>query len=266
MSNIITCPPLSEMLRDGTKEVHREAEKSSFLKALFKGKVSKKSYAQLLVGFLAIYEELEESLESYRDDPIIGPFVLPELWRAEALRKDIEYLNAIAETSVIIPISATRYVDHLRNLKKNKHVALVSHAYTRYMGDLSGGKMIGNRVRDSFGKEATNFYKFNDIDDANEFKKGYRSLLDDMPIADMHTKKMMVREARIAFNYNMDLFDNIWLIKLNDEIEEYQHKAYQLEEEAADVIRTRSDRELNDFRVTFDEAQTLLNEALEKAK
>jgi hypothetical protein len=58
----------------------------------------------------------------------------------------------------------------------------VAHAYTRYLGDLSGGQVLARVARKTYGLEkggaGTQFYEFDNIENKNGYKKGYRARLD----------------------------------------------------------------------------------------
>ncbi|MBK0296324.1 biliverdin-producing heme oxygenase, partial [Bacillus sp. S34] len=56
----------------------------------------------------------------------------------------------------------------------------VAHHYTRYLGDLSGGQMIGRMLAEQFGFETNGilFYIFDQVADPSAFKDTYRAQLD----------------------------------------------------------------------------------------
>ena len=58
---------------------------------------------------------------------------------------------------------------------------LVAHAYTRYLGDLSGGQQLARVARKAYNLEkggaGTAFYEFGNIENFNRFKKGYVTMM-----------------------------------------------------------------------------------------
>src|SRR5207237_3072297 len=56
----------------------------------------------------------------------------------------------------------------------------ISHAYTRYLGDLSGGQIIKKILARSLAlpPEALSFYEFPEIADIRRFKDAYRDVLE----------------------------------------------------------------------------------------
>ena len=51
--------PLSNMLREGTMEVHRTAEKTPFMQAFFSGRIDVYAYREFLVRLYQVYGSLE---------------------------------------------------------------------------------------------------------------------------------------------------------------------------------------------------------------
>jgi heme oxygenase len=88
---------------------------------------------------------------------------------------------------------------------------LIAHAYTRYLGDLSGGQILKRLARGGMqlpeGK-GTAFYEFTAIPDAKAFKRDYRKVLNSLPL-DSTTCEQIVAEANLAFGLNMALFQEL---------------------------------------------------------
>lgn len=74
----------------------------------------------------------------------------------------------LEEVFTTTPAPLAVYLDRLRELGASQQTAprLLAHAYVRYLGDLSGGQIIGNRLRKAYGLEGLDgrrFYYF-DLD------------------------------------------------------------------------------------------------------
>jgi heme oxygenase len=103
------------------------------------------------------------------------------------------------------------YVQRIRDISNNSPELLISHSYTRYLGDLSGGQILKNiaqRAMNLAEGEGTAFYEFQDISDEKAFKAKYRQTLDELPI-DEATADRIVEEANDAFGMNMKLFNEL---------------------------------------------------------
>lgn len=109
------------------------------------------------------------------------------------------------------PFDVTRrYVARLHEIGDTHPELLISHAYTRYLGDLSGGQFLKRALSrafklDKLNGEGAQFYIFKHIKDVKAFKNMYRARLDSLPVSD-ELAESMVAEANRAFEMNMDLF------------------------------------------------------------
>jgi len=141
---------------------------------------------------------LELGLSEHSSNPVLSPTYDPKvLARAPTLAQDITHLLTLLPLSnednhnidlpdiddeetplppfalppFLSPIftkppkPVTTYISHLNNLASSPISAnlLLSHAYVRYLGDLSGGQFIAARIKKSYnldGIEGTSFYEF----------------------------------------------------------------------------------------------------------
>ena len=85
------------------------------------------------------------------------------------------------------PLPATaEYIARLNDIEATKDVArLLAHHYVRYLGDLSGGQVIGRMMQRHYGvsDECVTFYRFAEIPKTKPYKDNYRAALDVLPIA-----------------------------------------------------------------------------------
>ena len=84
---------------------------------------------------------------------------------------------------------------------------LVAHHYTRYLGDLSGGRAIGRIVARTFALDGSGvaFYDFPEIARPKVYKDRYRARLDALGL-DAAAVARVVDEVRVAFRLNRALF------------------------------------------------------------
>nr|YP_009510866.1 heme oxygenase [Gracilaria gracilis]AXI96539.1 heme oxygenase [Gracilaria gracilis] len=203
---------LAQQLREGTTKSHSMAENVSFVKSFLGGVVDKKSYRKLLANLFFVYTALEEEIEKNKTHFAVQSIYFPELNRTSSLKQDLEYYYGSNWAGQICISSATKiYVDRIRNISINQPELLIAHAYTRYMGDLSGGqilKRIAQTAMNLSNDEGTAFYNFHNIKDDKKFKMIYRHALDNAPIDQMQIKEI-IAEANIAFNLNMKVFQEL---------------------------------------------------------
>lgn len=84
---------------------------------------------------------------------------------------------------------------------------LVAHAYTRYLGDLSGGQVLGKITQKSLGlssKEGLSFFFFPGVTSANRFKQLYRSRMNSIELSE-EGKAAVLEEAVAAFEFNIQV-------------------------------------------------------------
>jgi len=175
-------------LREITKDLHTDAERTAFAKILLSGEISKEQYAQYLYQMVLIYGPIEMGNE------VQGFFKdLPDIQRTWAIYQDFTELAGKDYTGYKWLPSTVDYHNYILELlsdTERRHL-IKAHLYCRHMGDLYGGQILAKRVPGS-GK----FYKFKD---AEKLKEQIRAELTD-DLGD---------EARVAFE---------WAIKIMREL------------------------------------------------
>lgn len=203
---------LSALLREGTREVHRAAESMGFIETLMSGAFGERgraAYADLAAQQHAIYGALEAAGAriAATADGASAAIVFGELVRTPQIEQDLEFLFGASWADQIAVLPATaRYVARLDALGDSLPL-YAAHAYTRYLGDLSGGQVIRTMLQRhyGFGDEGVSFYRFEGIDKAKTFKDLYRERLDALRF-DADGRAAVVAEAREAFRLNQSLF------------------------------------------------------------
>jgi len=202
---------LSTSLREGTQQSHTTTENTTFMKCFIKGIVEREPLRKLFAELYFVYRTMETGLRDNANDPIVGAMYFPELNRAENIARDLEFYYGANWREEIAPSTVGQgYCDRLQNLSKTDPVLLIAHAYTRYMGDLSGGQSLKNIIRSGLDlpiDRGTDFYEFAEIptpEVRRTFKERYRHALDLLPIDD-ETIARIVAEANVAFHLNRDV-------------------------------------------------------------
>lgn len=197
---------------------------------------------------------LERGLDLHKAHPVLAPTYNPELLRrADTLAADIKFLlnrlpawslkpsgrkhgiktpfplpAFIEEVFVSTPPKLARYLDRIEGLSANEQKCplLLAHAYVRYLGDLSGGQIIGAKLRRAYGLDGLDgrrFYYFDLSDDTKaavtgeetvgerkkklaEVKNWYRRGMNQGGGDDVELKRALVREANDAFVMNTEIF------------------------------------------------------------
>lgn len=203
---------LATKLREGTKKAHTMAENVGFVKCFLKGVVEPTSYRKLVANLYFVYSAMEEEMERYQQHPILSKMYFKELNRQRSLEQDLKYYygNQWREQISLSP-AGEAYVQRIREVSNTAPELLISHLYTRYLGDLSGGQIlkgIAQRAMNLADGHGTAFYEFAEIPDEKQFKNTYRQTLDELPI-DEATADRIVEEANAAFGMNMKMFNEL---------------------------------------------------------
>lgn len=168
-------------LKEITKDLHHDAERTQFAKLLLSGKISTEDYANYLYQMILVYNGIETACAS---QGLLKN--LPDIERCYKIYQDFTEL-AGREYSLKYKWSPEtldyyRYLLDLNMDPERRHL-VKAHMYCRHMGDLFGGQMIKSRVP---GKGR--FYEFKD---AENLKSAIRAELTD-DLGD---------EARVAFEW-----------------------------------------------------------------
>ncbi|WWC72930.1 uncharacterized protein I206_106894 [Kwoniella pini CBS 10737] len=275
LSDLDLNAPCSTLLRLGTQRAHVKAEHSAGAAALVQGNLPLEEYIRWLAVLWRIYDALELGLSENSTNPVLTPTYDPELLaRAPALAEDITYLlnllspsyndksnfksidlksnstslppfplpSFLEEIFISPPKPLINYLEHIKLISSNEKLSskLLSHSYVRYLGDLSGGQFIGNKVKKSYNlpfsknEQGTRFYyfefsnrgesstnnnnsneenekesKFNAKKRLNEVKDWFRNGMDQGVGEDKLLKADLVEEANLAFSLNTELFSVI---------------------------------------------------------
>ncbi len=202
---------LALALKEGTKESHSAAENTKFVASFLRGVVDYEEYRKLLTNFYYVYDTMEQRIRE-TEDPMVLAIRSEDLERKEAIERDLEYYYGPDWKDKQIPSEACNtYCYRINEIAEKDPYLLVAHHYTRYIGDLSGGKIlkeIAARVLKPPVGKGLDFYEFPSIPDAKLFKQNYRAVLDNLG-TDSSQENALIAEANYAFRLNMYMFDEI---------------------------------------------------------
>jgi len=202
---------LALALKEGTKESHSAAENTKFVASFLRGVVDYEEYRKLLTNFYYVYDTMEQRIRE-TEDPMVLAIRSEDLERKEAIERDLEYYYGPDWKDKQEPSEACNtYCYRINEIAEKDPYLLVAHHYTRYIGDLSGGKIlkeIAARVLKPPVGKGLDFYEFPSIPDAKLFKQNYRAVLDNLG-TDSSQENALITEANYAFRLNMYMFDEI---------------------------------------------------------
>ena len=189
-----------------TKTLHTEAERSGIIRDLLRGEASREGYIVLQRNLLPAYQALEAGLDAHRDSPLLGPLAAYRLDRASALQADLAALCGGDFSQVPVLAEGAAYAKRIEDAAKGDGELLIAHAYTRYLGDLSGGQILKRLLANKPGltpSELT-FYDFPAHADLAALKSDYRNALDEAGNRATH-KQAIVDEGSVTFQLNTDI-------------------------------------------------------------
>ena len=206
---------LRDLLKEGTREVHGVADKlisDAFLGTKDKSPINRATYRIFVAQLHYVYEAMERGLKLNSEHDIVGPTYFPqELNRQESLVEDLRFYYGDQWSSEIrqLPVTAA-YVERLDEIASGNAPLLVSHAYVRYQGDISGGQQIKKILLRLFKlpEQSPNglaFFEFPDIDNIKRFKDFYSGRMNELKLTDEQTTDL-VNEAKTAFQMTIDVF------------------------------------------------------------
>jgi heme oxygenase len=198
-------PGLTEILRERTHILHTRAERSGIINDVLLGRATRFGYAMLLRNLLPAYRIMEQGLERIRPRAGIGAVARHELYRVPALEADLRALFGEQwDRELALLPEAKQYARRVSDAAAGEGRRLIAHAYTRYLGDLSGGqimkRLLASRLRLAAGE--LSFHEFPHIPDPETFKREYRSALNDAA-AQMADYDVLIGEALVAFEHNI---------------------------------------------------------------
>jgi heme oxygenase len=207
---VTTGTPFSTLIRVASHERHTRAETSAFMTDLLGGRLGVEAYTRYTQELWFVYRALEGAAGALRDDPVAGPFLLPELARGPELERDLTHLCGTDWRTGLEPLPATAaYAARVEECARVWPGGYVAHHYTRYLGDLSGGRIIRDTAEKAWGfarkGDGVRFYVFEEIPHPAAFKRAYRKLLDAVAADDLE-KRRIIAECNRAFDFNGAVF------------------------------------------------------------
>lgn len=196
---------LSAAMRAGSQKQHDAAEQSPFIRELLQGNVNTDGYVDYLLRLRVVYAALEEAVRAHRDDPLVAVVYDPALERSSTIDADLHYWVGGSARQIRSP-AAEAYRDRLKSIRSGG--ALLAHHYTRYLGDLSGGRVISRALNRAFnlGGIGLAFYDF--PVQPKRYKDAYRARLDALALQTEQATQV-VSEVQLAFRLNQALFDEL---------------------------------------------------------
>jgi heme oxygenase len=211
---------LTSVLRDRTRLLHGQAERSGIVADILRGRATVEGYALFLRNLAPAYRQLEFGLDLHRHEPGVRAFARSELYRSAALELDLAALMGPG-WSAMLPAPSPAGLSYARRIEdaaSGSGAALIGHAYVRYMGDLSGGQVMKRLLAKTLDlpERALSFYEFPEIEDLTVCKDSIREALDDAPLT-AADRQSVIAAAIEGFAMNIEVSDAVRRASLEPE-------------------------------------------------
>eukprot|EP00633_Aureoumbra_lagunensis_P011919 CAMPEP_0197338494 /NCGR_PEP_ID=MMETSP0892-20130614/41285_1 /TAXON_ID=44058 ORGANISM="Aureoumbra lagunensis, Strain CCMP1510" /NCGR_SAMPLE_ID=MMETSP0892 /ASSEMBLY_ACC=CAM_ASM_000538 /LENGTH=236 /DNA_ID=CAMNT_0042841959 /DNA_START=1 /DNA_END=714 /DNA_ORIENTATION=- len=214
MSSAVKINPRGEglalALDEGTRKVHSMAENTNFVAGFFRGVSRQDSFAELTSSLYFVYEAMENALDCSNVSPNAKALDFSQLRRKKALERDMIFFFGDDWKDTVQPSLATKaYVEDIHRVADSD--LLIAHLYSRYLGDLFGGKMMKSMATKSLslsGRSGLEFYTFDDIPDTSNFIDSWYTILNSLDIS-ADDRQAIVNEANKVFYHNINLFNEL---------------------------------------------------------
>ncbi len=196
-----------------TDENHRAAEESKFIVDLMSGQSSMLNYYRYMAALAPIYAQMEAAFQERSPEGILQYFDHRALDRFNKIESDLDFLakelDLPEDWSEKNQLNSTNtYL--ARITPETSDARLLAHHYIRYLGDLSGGRIIGRMLQKHYSlpSEAMNFYNFDEIGDPVFYKRRYRDLLNLIPLSEIEQEEFL-DEVVILYGITRAIFEEL---------------------------------------------------------
>ena len=204
---------LLHRLRDATATRHGELERHAVMQRILSGRVTRHLYSLYLRNLHPIYAARKGGLACRGRGRAVIAFTGPPLFRSPAIARDLVSLVGPDWPAHALLPSAREYAANIDVLARERPALLGAHGYVRYLGDLSGGRVVRGRVAAALGLAASTadggglaFYEFAASPAA--LARQLRVDLEGLSLEE-ETADAIVAEAVSGFARHAELFDEL---------------------------------------------------------
>ena len=196
----------ADTVRMDTREDHEQAERSPFIVSLLSGDLDRRAHVELLQALLPVYQTLESILLAQSGEASLSVFDDRRLDRHDRIASDLRALGQDPAPEGAQLAASQSYVRVIEAASVSPQ-RLLAHHYTRYLGDMAGGRVIASRLRSEYAVDpaALTYYDFSSLDDIHGYRKQYKVHLDEVPWTAAEQAEF-TEECRLAYRANSQLF------------------------------------------------------------
>lgn len=195
---------LARLLKEGTAELHEEAEHAAFQTRMVNGGLSRSEFVDFLNQVLLVHRTLDWLLsEAAAKDPRVAAMFHPNHHRELKIEADIERLGGSAGA---VPLGATsRFLNEVERLSDACPVALIGVLYVNE-GATNGNKVVAKRIRDGLGLEKEFALDYLDPHGADQRKNwmAFKGMLDELAMTEAE-RAVCLEAAKATFRLFMEM-------------------------------------------------------------
>ena len=206
---------LTQLMRARTAGLHAEAEQSGIIASIRSGTVTRPDYALYLRNLLPAYQQMERGLRQHSVRPGFELLSRRSLHRASRILADLKELSGADWPDALPLLPAGESYAYRMRFAARRGGLLLAHAYTRYLGDLSGGQILRLSLLRRFGADfrATAFTEFPAIPAIGDYVNCLRAALDEAGRSMAHPDPIP-EEAAVAFQLNIQVSKDVAAFRL----------------------------------------------------
>lgn len=136
-------------LNSGRRVSHKKVISNPFLQKLVTGGFCQTEFAKYLANLLPIHTALEDAQQTLQKIDSLKVFVLPKLFRSEAIQQDLKIWGSLAAETVTASENTQKYAEYIRTTANIDPERILAIMYTFYGTILSGGQMNKKVVESS---------------------------------------------------------------------------------------------------------------------
>ncbi|MEO1585455.1 MAG: biliverdin-producing heme oxygenase [Planctomycetota bacterium] len=195
---------LALLLKQGTQDLHDQAESGPFQQRMVNGKLLREEYVAFLQQVLHVHRAVEPL---FRDgasrEPRFADMLHENHFRVSKIEKDLVDLGA-GPTESVLP-STQRFIDSVGEASKTDPLSLIGVLYVKE-GATNGNKIVAKRIREGLGLDESVAMGYMDPHGTDQ-RRLWRTFKDGLNSLEMSEDEQgrCLNAARDTFRLFMDL-------------------------------------------------------------
>lgn len=200
-------------LREETKERHERAEHGRLPRELFKGRLDRAVYVELLLQLRIVHRSLEEALmQALRTDLRLANVVRSEQFQAALVEADLAYFGVAADQlAATQPLPGTaKLIDEIRAAAATSPVSLLGFHYV-LEGAKNGNRFVAKAVRKAYALDGTDGVQSLDPhgDEQPMLWASFKQAMDQLDLAPAE-RDAIVANAKATFDGIAAMHDEVY--------------------------------------------------------